>query len=176
MPRNYARHSIEGLRLRGRRPDALPPLHLFLLPIGCPSYDHTAHAPTIHPCSRTGPVVWCSMLQQSERASHSKGLQPMQPPFTPAAHILWGAIPPHFQERILYNVCFPHCSDMTSMTYFCKGSIRQEFGLRGDVCDLSREGCTCVGRSPCDGRPTTWVKVTVLYSIGPACCHGPYSC
>src|SRR6266571_1202023 len=28
---------------------------------------------------------------------------------------------------------------------FYRGSARQEFGLAGDVCDLSREGGTCAG-------------------------------
>ena len=42
----------------------------------------------------------------------------MNPSFTPAAQILWDAIPPHFQERILHNVWCPHCSDMTTMTDF----------------------------------------------------------
>src|SRR5678815_5846982 len=40
----------------------------------------------------------------------------MQPPFTPAAQILWDATPLHFQERILQNVSCPHCDDMTTMT------------------------------------------------------------
>ena len=42
----------------------------------------------------------------------------MQSPFTPAAQILWDAIPLHFQERILQNVSCPHCDDMTTMTDF----------------------------------------------------------
>ena len=42
----------------------------------------------------------------------------MRSPFTPAAQILWGAIPSHFQERILQNVSCPHCQDMTTMTDF----------------------------------------------------------
>jgi hypothetical protein len=42
----------------------------------------------------------------------------MQPPFTPAAQILWDAIPPQFQERLLQNVSCPHCQDMTTMTDF----------------------------------------------------------
>ena len=42
----------------------------------------------------------------------------MQPPFTPAAQILWDAIAPHFQERVLHNVWCPHCRDMTTMTDF----------------------------------------------------------
>src|SRR5215475_1170184 len=40
----------------------------------------------------------------------------MQPPFTPPAQLLWDAIPPHFQARVLQNVWCPHCSDMTTMT------------------------------------------------------------
>ena len=39
----------------------------------------------------------------------------MQSPFTPAAHILWDAIPQHFQEQVLHNVWCPHCGDMTTM-------------------------------------------------------------
>ena len=42
----------------------------------------------------------------------------MQPPFTPAAQILWDAIPSHFQEQVLHNVWCPHCGDMTTMTNF----------------------------------------------------------
>jgi hypothetical protein len=42
----------------------------------------------------------------------------MQPAFTPAAQILWDAIPLRFQERILQNVSCPHCDDMTTMTDF----------------------------------------------------------
>ena len=42
----------------------------------------------------------------------------MPPPFTPAAQILWDAIPSHFQERILQNVWCPHWGDMTTMTDF----------------------------------------------------------
>ena len=115
MPMNYARRSIAGRLRRSRLPDA-PPLHLFLLPTCCPSYDHIAHASENHAGSRTGPAVWCIMLQHSESASHSKGLQPMQPSFTPAAQILWNAIPSHFQKRVLHNVWCPHCGDMTTMT------------------------------------------------------------
>jgi hypothetical protein len=42
----------------------------------------------------------------------------MYPSFTPAAQILWDAIPPHFQERILRNVWCPHCGDRTTRTDF----------------------------------------------------------
>ena len=42
----------------------------------------------------------------------------MQSPCTPAAQILWDAIPSHFQERVLHNVWCPHCGDMTTMTDF----------------------------------------------------------
>jgi hypothetical protein len=42
----------------------------------------------------------------------------MQPSFTPAAQVLWDAIPQHFQEQILHNVWCPHCPDMTTMTDF----------------------------------------------------------
>ena len=38
--------------------------------------------------------------------------------FTPAAQILWDAIPSRFQEHILHNVWCPHCGDMTTMTDF----------------------------------------------------------
>jgi hypothetical protein len=88
--------------------------HLLL----CPSYAHPAHAPEHHPCVRMGPMVGCIILQQSERASSSTGLHPMPSSFTPAAQILWDAIPLHFQERILQNVSCPHCGDMTTMTDF----------------------------------------------------------
>jgi len=95
-------------------------------------------------------VVWCTMCQQLEKASHSKGLHPMQPLFTPAAQLLWDAIPPHFQERLLRNVSCPHCDDMTTMTDGTGGSTREECGRAGDVCDLLREGSTSAGRSPCE--------------------------
>jgi hypothetical protein len=42
----------------------------------------------------------------------------MAPSFTPAAQILWNAIPSHFQERIVHNVWCPHCGDMTTMAEF----------------------------------------------------------
>jgi hypothetical protein len=42
----------------------------------------------------------------------------MQSPCTPAAQILWDAIPSHCQERVLQNVSCPHCGDMTTMTDF----------------------------------------------------------
>jgi hypothetical protein len=46
----------------------------------------------------------------------------MPPAFTLAAHILWNAIPQHFQERIMHNVWCPHCGDMTTMTD-CTGEV-----------------------------------------------------
>jgi len=42
----------------------------------------------------------------------------MNSSFTPAAHILWDAIPSHFQERIVHNVWCPHCGDMTTIMDF----------------------------------------------------------
>src|SRR5262249_35253797 len=38
---------------------------------------------------------------------------------------------------------------------FYRGSTREEFGLAGDVCDLSRKSGTSAGRSPCERSPTT---------------------
>ncbi len=55
----------------------------------------------------------------------------MQPPFTPAAQILWNAIPSHFQERILHNVWCPHCGDMTTMTDFTGEVHGKSLVLRG---------------------------------------------
>jgi hypothetical protein len=55
----------------------------------------------------------------------------MQPPFAPAAQILWDAIPSHFQERILYNVWCPHCQDMTTMTDFTREVHGWSLVLRG---------------------------------------------
>ncbi len=55
----------------------------------------------------------------------------MQPRFTPAAQILWDAIPPHFQERILHNVWCPHCGDMTTMTDFTGEVHGRSLVLRG---------------------------------------------
>ena len=55
----------------------------------------------------------------------------MQPSFTPAAQILWNAIPSHFQERILHNVWCPHCRKMTTMTDFTGGVHGKSLVLRG---------------------------------------------
>ena len=55
----------------------------------------------------------------------------MQPSFTPAAQILWDAIPQHFQERILRNVSCPHCDDMTTMTDFTGEVHGKSLVLRG---------------------------------------------
>src|SRR6266540_4383910 len=60
-----------------------------------------------------------------------KGLPSMQPAFTPAAQILWDAIPQHFQERILHNVWCPHCGDMTTMTDFTGEVHGKSLVLRG---------------------------------------------
>ena len=71
------------------------------------------------------------MLQQLESASHSKGLHRMYPSFTPAAQLLWDAIPPHFQEGVLHNVWCPHCQDMTTMTDFTGEVHGRSLVLRG---------------------------------------------
>ena len=63
----------------------------------------------------------------------------MNPSFTPAAHILWDAIPSHFQERVLHNVWCPHCGDMTTMTDFTGEVHGKSLVLRG----------TCMS---CEGR------------------------
>ena len=55
----------------------------------------------------------------------------MQPPFTPAALLLWDAIPQHFQEQVLHNVWCPHCSDMTTMTDFNGEVHGRSLVLRG---------------------------------------------
>jgi len=55
----------------------------------------------------------------------------MQPPFTPAAQILWSAIPQHFQEQVLHNVWCPHCGDMTTMTDFTGEIHGKSLVLRG---------------------------------------------
>jgi hypothetical protein len=55
----------------------------------------------------------------------------MQPLFTPAAQILWDAIPAHFQERVLHNVSCPHCDDMTTMTDFTGEVHGRSLVLRG---------------------------------------------
>jgi len=55
----------------------------------------------------------------------------MQPPFTPAAQILWDAIPSHFQERVLQNVWCPHCGDMTTITAFTGEVHGRSLVLRG---------------------------------------------
>src|SRR2546428_6630392 len=55
----------------------------------------------------------------------------MQLSFTPAAQILWNAIPSHFPERILHNVWCPHCCDMTTMTDFTGQVHGRSLVLRG---------------------------------------------
>ena len=55
----------------------------------------------------------------------------MPPPFTPAAQMLWEAIPQYFQERVLHNVWCPHCRDMTTMTDFTGEVHGRSLILRG---------------------------------------------
>ena len=55
----------------------------------------------------------------------------MQPSFTPPAQLLWDAIPPHFQARVLQNVWCTHCSDMTTMTDFTGEVHGKSLVLRG---------------------------------------------
>jgi hypothetical protein len=55
----------------------------------------------------------------------------MKSPFTPAAQLLWDAIPQHFQERVLHNVSCPHCDDMTTMTDFTGEVHGKSLVLRG---------------------------------------------
>ena len=55
----------------------------------------------------------------------------MKLPFTPAAQLLWDAIPQHFQEQVLHNVWCPHCSDMTTMTDFTGEVHGRSLVLRG---------------------------------------------
>jgi hypothetical protein len=55
----------------------------------------------------------------------------MNSSFTPAAQILWDAIPSHFQARILHNVWCPHCGDMTTMTDFTGEVHGKSLVLRG---------------------------------------------
>jgi hypothetical protein len=63
----------------------------------------------------------------------------MQPPFTPAAKILWDVIPLHFQEQVLHNVWCPHCGDMSTMTDFTGEVHGRSLVLRGTC-------VTCRGR------------------------------
>jgi hypothetical protein len=37
---------------------------------------------------------------------------------TPAAQILWDAIPSHLQKPVLHNIWCPHCGDITTMMDF----------------------------------------------------------
>jgi hypothetical protein len=55
----------------------------------------------------------------------------MQPPFTPAAQILWEAIPQHFQEQVLHNVWCPHCGDITIIMEFTGEVHGRSLVLRG---------------------------------------------
>ena len=63
----------------------------------------------------------------------------MLPPFTPAAQILWDAIPRHFQEQVLHNVWCPHCGDMTTIMEFTGEVHGRSLVLRGTC-------VTCRGR------------------------------
>jgi hypothetical protein len=74
----------------------------------------------------------------------------MQSPFTPAAQILWDAIPPHFQERVLHNVWCPHCGDMTTIIDFTGEVHGKSLVLRGTC-------VTCRGKVArvLEGAPVT---------------------
>src|SRR5262249_33261561 len=75
----------KGPRIGGELLKNLLDIHrLSLLPTGLTSYDHTAHAPENHLCSRMRPVIWCMIIETDCTAHHAKGLQSMQPAFTPA--------------------------------------------------------------------------------------------
>ena len=63
----------------------------------------------------------------------------MLPPCTPAAHILWDAIPRHCQEQVLHNVWCPHCCDMTTIMEFTGEVHGRSLVLRGTC-------MTCRGR------------------------------
>jgi hypothetical protein len=58
-------------------------------------------------------------------------LRDVSVPITPAAQILWDAIPSHFQEQVLHNVWCPHCGDMTTMTNFTGEVHGRSLVLRG---------------------------------------------
>jgi hypothetical protein len=61
----------------------------------------------------------------------------MPPSFAPAAHILWDAIPLHFQERILHNVSCPHYQAMTTMTD-CTGEVHGRSWVLHGTCVTCR--------------------------------------
>jgi hypothetical protein len=61
----------------------------------------------------------------------------MKPSLTPAAQILWDAIPSHFQERVLHNVWCPHCGAMTTMMDFTGEVHGGSLVLRG-TCETCR--------------------------------------
>jgi hypothetical protein len=63
----------------------------------------------------------------------------MKSPFTPAAQLLWDAIPQHFQEQVFHNVWCPHCSDMTTIMDFTGEVHGRSLVLRGTC-------VTCRGR------------------------------
>ena len=71
------------------------------------------------------------MPPESEGIHNSKGLHRMPPTFTPTAQILWNAIPPHFQQRIVHNVWCPHGGDMTTMADFSGEVHGKSLVLRG---------------------------------------------
>jgi hypothetical protein len=71
------------------------------------------------------------MMEMDSIAHYGRERYPMPPSFIPAAHILWDAIPPHFQERVLHNVWCPHCGDMTTMTDFTGAVHGKSLVLRG---------------------------------------------
>ena len=55
----------------------------------------------------------------------------MSLPFIPAAQILWDAIPPQFQERIVHNVWCPYCREMTTIANFTGEVHGRSLVLRG---------------------------------------------
>src|SRR5712691_7568894 len=87
----------------------------------------------------------------------------MNSSFTPAAQILWDAIPSHFQERILHNVWCPHCGDMTTMTDFTGKVHGRSLVLRG-TCVTCRGKVARVLEGPPEhvalqpGDKVTWWK------------------
>ena len=87
----------------------------------------------------------------------------MSPTFTPAAQLLWDALPLHCQERILPNVWCLHCGDRTTRTEFSGEVHGRSLVLRGTCVTCRgkvtrvREGAP-VNKTPHPGDKVIWWK------------------
>jgi hypothetical protein len=83
----------------------------------------------------------------------------MPPPFTPAAQMLWEAIPQYFQERVLHNVWCPHCRDMTTMADFTGEVHGRSLVLRGTCITCRGKVARVLEGAPVHEALQPWDKV-----------------